>query len=323
MFLHLFTACFLICVWALPAHAELSQHQEHKIDVNGVTRTFQIHYPVPMPVNLKNGLPLVIVLHGGRSSGEQIAKASRFSAKADKQGFITVYPDGTGKIEGRRLSWNAGDCCDIAMEENASDIAFIEQIIDYMIKFQGANPHHIYLAGLSNGGMLAYRAGAELSNRLAGIGTVEGGMFASQSPPKAPVSILIIHGLKDKTIPFEGGKTKSKLVAPYMKGGATFLSTQAAFDFWRTKNGCRGEPATKKQGRVVTTAYHQCRAHTVTALQIMDNGAHNWPGSPKMVYSEFDDGSNYMGHDATDVLWDFFSQQRNNNIPPQAPNAHD
>lgn len=310
-----FIKLILLGILLLPlssaAHAELSQHQEFKMDVNGILRSFQIHYPVPAPVNLKNGLPLVIVLHGGRSSAEQIAKASRFSAKADKHGFITVYPDGTGKIEGRRLTWNAGECCDIAMEETTDDIAFLEQLIVYMIKFQGANPRHIYLAGMSNGGMLAHRAGAELSDKLAGIGIVEGGMFASQPLPESPVSTLIIHGLNDKTIPFEGGPTNSNLISSYMKEGSVFLPTTSAFDFWREKNGCKGDPAIETKGRIVTTTYKQCRNHTVTALQTIKNGAHNWPGSPKMIYSEFDDGSNYMGHDATDVLWDFFAQQSN------------
>ncbi len=311
-----FIRLIILMIISLPsaALADLSQHQELKINVNGTPRAFHIHYPVPAPVNLKDGLPVVIVLHGGISSGEQIAKASRFSAKADKHGFITVYPDGSGKREGRRLTWNAGECCGIAMEENASDIAFIEQLIDYMIKFQGANPHHIYLAGMSNGGMLAYRAGAELSDKLAGIGIVAGGMFASQPMPKTPVSILIIHGKNDKNIPLTGGPSDSKLVKPHMKEGSTFLPAQSAFDFWREKNGCHGEPAQEKKGRIDTTIYRQCRNNTVTALQIMKNGAHNWPGSPHMIYSEFDDGSNYTGHDATDVLWDFFAQQRNINV---------
>ncbi len=313
-FIKIIIISLLLLPFASGAHADLSQHQELKMNVNGVPRTFNIHYPVPAPVNIKNGLPVVIVLHGGRSSGEQIAKASRFSAKADKHGFITVYPDGTGKIEGRRLTWNAGECCDIAMEENANDIAFIEQLIDYMIKFQGANPHHIYLAGMSNGGMLAHRAGAELSDKLAGIGIVAGGMFDTQPMPKTPASIFMIHGQNDKNIPPGGGPSDNKLVTSYMKEGSTFLPAQAAFDFWREKNGCHGEPLLEKKGRIDTTIYRQCRDNTVTVLQMMKNGAHNWPGSPKMVYSEFDDGSNYMGHDATDVLWDFFAQQRNINV---------
>ncbi len=311
-----FILLILVALVLLPsvAHAELSQHQESKIDVNGTPRTFHIHYPVPAPVNLKDGLPLVIVLHGGRSSGEQIAKATRFSAKADKHGFIAVYPDGTGKTEGRRLTWNAGECCDIAMEENANDIAFIEQLIDYMIKFQGANPRHIYLAGMSNGGMLAHRAGAELSDKLAGIGIVEGGMFASQPSPKTPVSILMIHGRTDKTIPIEGGPTKSNLVKPYMKEDSTFLPANTALEFWRKNNGCKDTQGQAKVGRIVHEFYNDCRDNTVAILQKIQYGAHNWPGSPKMNYSEFDDGSNYTGYDATDVLWEFFSGQRNINI---------
>lgn len=283
--------------------------------VNGVERTYQIHFPEPMPVNLRHGLPLVIVLHGGRSSGENIAKATRFSTKADKNGFITVYPDGTGKIEGRRLTWNAGECCDIAMDENAEDTAFIEALIDYMVKFQGVNPHHVYVAGLSNGGMLAYRLAGALSSRIAAVGVVSGGMFPSQPAPTEPVSIMIIHGKRDIIVPFDGGPAEHKLISSYVKEGTTFLPVQAAFDFWREKNGCKDEKSTESKGRIITQIYRQCRNHSVTVLQTLDNGGHNWPGSPKMVYSEFDDGSHYAGHDATDVLWDFFAQQRKNTIP--------
>lgn len=309
IFLAIITAC------ALPAHADLAQHSERKMNVDGIERTYQIHFPEPMPVNLKYGLPLVIVLHGGRSSGENIAKTSRFTAKSDKHGFIVVYPDGIGKIEGRRLSWNAGNCCDIAMEEKANDTAFIEGLIDYMVKFQGANPHHIYIAGLSNGGMMAYRLAGELSSKIAAVGVVSGGMFADQPAPKEPVSMMIIHGKRDQVIPLEGGAADNKIISSFVKEGASFLSAQNAFDYWRHTNGCQGQMKTETKGRIVSQIYNPCKNNSMTVLQVLENGAHNWPGSPKMVYSEFDDGSNYAGHDATEVLWNFFAQQRKNTIP--------
>jgi polyhydroxybutyrate depolymerase len=30
---------------------------------------------------------------------------------ADAEGFIAVYPDGTGRMRDRLLTWNAGTCC--------------------------------------------------------------------------------------------------------------------------------------------------------------------------------------------------------------------
>lgn len=310
--------CLFLIVGAHSAHADLAQHTERKMNVNGVERTYQIHFPEPLPPNVKNGLPLVIVLHGGRSNGENIAKATRFSAKADKHGFITVYPDGTGKMQGRRLTWNAGECCDFAMEENANDIAFIEGLIDYMVKFQGVNPHHVYVAGLSNGGMLAYRLAGALSGKIAAVGIVSAAMFPSQPAPTQPVSIMIMHGKRDQVIPIAGGAVENKIISSYVREGTAFLSAQDAFDYWRKNNGCKGDMATETKGRILTQIYRQCKDQTITALQVLENSGHNWPGSPKMVYSEFDDGSNYMGHDATDVLWDFFAQQRKN-ITPLAP----
>lgn len=309
--LSLFLA-LMIFMSARSAHADLANHHERRMVVNGVERTYQVHFPSPMPVNLREGIPLVIVLHGGRSNADNIAKASRFSALADKNGFMVVFPDGTGKIEGRRLTWNAGSCCDYAMENDSEDIAFIEELIDYMIKFQGANKHHIYVAGLSNGGMMAYRLAGALSDKIAAVGIVSGGMFPDQPPPRTPISILIMHGKRDRVIPLEGGPADHRLISSYVKERARFLSAQNALDYWRIANGCKKEMTTETMGRIVTQIYRQCANNTVVALQVLDNSGHNWPGSPKLIFSEFDDGTHYLGHDATSVLWSFFAQQRKN-----------
>ena len=299
-----------LLILSSPAWAVPGNHEEFKIDVNGVERLYMMHIPIPTPVNLAEGLPVVIVLHGGRSSAEQIKKATRFSDKADKFGFIAVYPYGSGKLEDTLLTWNVDQCCDLEWKDKPDDLAFLNALIDKLVKFQGANPKRIYLAGMSNGGMLAHRAGAALSHKIAAIGVVEGGTFNDQPAPQSPVPIIMIHGLADKTVPFEGGKPTASGIKPYMKPESVFLPIKSTYNFWREKNGCTGTESIRNKGNITVYTTANCKNGTLVTLHTIKNSGHNWPGSVKAIYSEFDDGSNYMGYDATDILWEFFASKR-------------
>lgn len=291
------------CAWAEPGST-----QEQKMEVNGVERTYIIHFPNPMPAKITNGLPVVIALHGGGGSGEQIAKATRFNDKADKEGFIVVYPNGSGRREDKLLTWNAGKCCAYAMRQNINDIAFIDALIDKLVKFQNADPQRIYITGMSNGAMMAHRLGAALAPKVAAIGVVAGTIFKDQPIPVAPISVMMIHGLADDSVLFNGGPSKRPMVRAAIDGEG--LPVRSAYDFWRKHNGCAVDENVYAKGNITTYTTKPCKDNTTIILQTIKNGGHNWPGSPKAaVYSEFDDGSSYIGHDATDVLWNFFASQ--------------
>lgn len=291
------------CAWAAPGTTE-----EQKMDVDGVERSYVIHFPNPMPANVNDGLPVVIALHGGGGNGDYMAKATRFNEKADKEGFIAVYPNGSGRREDKFLTWNASKCCAYAMRQNIDDTAFISALIDKLVKFQGADPNRIYITGMSNGGMMAHRLGAALAPKIAAIGVVAGTIFNDQPVPAAPVSVMMIHGLADSSVRFNGGPSKRPMVRA--AEGGEGLPVRSAYDFWRKYDGCMTEEPAHSKGNVTTYTAKACKGNTTVILQTIKNGGHNWPGSPKGKYSEFDDGSNYFGHDATDVLWDFFSRQR-------------
>jgi len=72
----------------------------------------------------------------------------------------------------------------------------------------------IYMVGLSNGGMLAYRYAAERTVRLAACAVVAGAIDSridSADPvwtlpvPDRPLPMLILHGDADPTVPYDGG----------------------------------------------------------------------------------------------------------------------
>ncbi len=292
------------CAWAEPGGT-----QEQKMEVGGVERTYIIHFPNPMPVKITNGLPVVIALHGGGGNANHMVKSTRFNDKADKEGFIVVYPNGSGRREDKLLTWNAGKCCAYAVRQKIDDIEFIDALIDRLVKFQNADPKRIYITGMSNGGMMAHRLGAALAPKVAAIGVVAGTIFSDQPIPSVPVSTMIIHGLADNSVPFNGGESKRPIVRNAMNGDI-YQPVKSAYDFWQRQNGCTADENIYAKGNITTYTRKPCKNGTVVILQTIKNGGHNWPGSPKAIYSEFDDGSSYLGHDATDILWDFFSRQR-------------
>ena len=273
--------------------------------VGDIERSYIVHFP--MNIKLGTGLPLVIVLHGGGGDADSIIKASGFSDKADKNQFITVYPEGTHN-EKERKTWNAVHCCGKAKVTNANDLEFINLIIDDLENTSAIDKSRIYIAGLSNGGMLAHRLGAQLSERIAAIGVIAGAIFDDQPKPFSPISVLMIHGLSDDVVPAKGGESQTPLVKRDMD--KPFLSVQAGYDFWRQQNGCKVELEPHIKANITTLRNRECKENVMVVLQTVKRGGHNWFGSNKQIYTQYDDGSTYLGHSATDTLWDFFAAQR-------------
>ncbi len=117
---------------AAPAYRRFQQgapsqgNKSGSLDIGGRTRTYFLH--VPPAYDAKKPLPLVLVLHGGGQSPESAERMSGMSAKADKENFLVAYPSGTGRFS-RRPTWNSGNCCGYAIENNVDDVAFLRALI--------------------------------------------------------------------------------------------------------------------------------------------------------------------------------------------------
>ena len=73
----------------------------HSFQHNGIERTYYLHLPKDFD-NLIS-VPLLVALHGGgKGDGEDIAKHFGFNKIADREGFVTVYPNGIDN------QWNDG-----------------------------------------------------------------------------------------------------------------------------------------------------------------------------------------------------------------------
>lgn len=295
----------LALLWAWPeAHAAPSGHQKMTITIQGQERTYYLY----TPSSIKQGAfqyPLLIALHGGGSTPDRLVQAAQLATKVRDDDMIMVYPVGTGDHD-TRLYWNAGACCGNAQKNLSADEDFIEALLTELMQTLPVDRRRIYLAGFSNGGMLAHRLASRLGDRLAAVGIVAGAMFDDQPKPIAPVSIIIFHGLADNVVPTKGGISKKSTMKSQVS--VPFKALEDVHQFWLQENKCLESPTETKKGNLTTLASHHCAGNVSVVLNTVRNSGHNWPGASQGIYSELDDGSFYLGFSATAAMLSFFSK---------------
>ncbi|MGA2483940.1 MAG: PHB depolymerase family esterase [Candidatus Acidiferrales bacterium] len=256
------------------------------IELGGRTRTYFVH--VPPGYDGQKALPLVLVLHGGMGSSEGVESLSGMSVKADKEGFLVAYPNGTGRL----FTWNSGNCCGSAMQNNVDDVGFLSALIDKLERDYAVNPKRVYVTGISNGGMMTYRLACELADKIAAIAPVEGAQNVD-CRPSAPVSVIVFHGTADGLVPFGGGASPFQ-IGPRRRD----TSVAQAVSFWVNEDGCSPAPEHEETSAVHIDTYSGCKNGTAVVLYAIQGGRHKWPGH------------RFSGTtvSATDLMWSFFAQ---------------
>lgn len=157
---------------------------------DGRERSYIVHVPRD---TLTNPWPVVLNFHGGGSSAAGQQAYSRMDETSDREGFLAVYPSGTGIFGNRLLTWNAGACCGYALNNKVDDVGFVQALIDDLEKHAAIDRARIYATGLSNGAMMAYWIAAKAPELLAAIAPVAGAQIEVPFRPKAAIPILHIH----------------------------------------------------------------------------------------------------------------------------------
>jgi polyhydroxybutyrate depolymerase len=289
------------------------------LTLDGGIRTYNLH--IPPGLDLSKPAPLVFAFHGGGQSASAFEGFAHLQPKADASGFILVEPEGTialpGLSPGTLDVWNAGNCCELAAEinTNVDDVGFVRAMIDAIGQRVCIDPNRIFATGFSNGGMLAHRLACELSDRIAAIAAVSGGMgnmdLDKMPPqmlfpcnPKRQVPVLHIHGTQDACYPFDGGWGPLSLV--------TFESAPSTVQDWVARNGCSTTPPTTvlSHGAATCTLYPCPHAGEVEFCMI-DGGGHYWPGGDDWAGSTVVCGSNQGARSAdliaNDAFWSWFT----------------
>jgi polyhydroxybutyrate depolymerase len=266
--------------------------------IDGKKRSYLLH--IPKNYDPKKPAPVVLALHGAMMNGPLMAQFCGLSEKADKEGFMVVYPNGTGS--GPFLFWNAGGRLGQLAAGMPDDVAFISKLLDDLGTVVKVDSKRVYACGMSNGAMMCYRLAAELSDRIAAIAPVAGTIAIEESKPKRPVSVIHFHGTKDKLVPFArpSGRPRSLL-----------KDADESVQTWVKLDGCDEKPKTdtlSKDGndmKVTRQTYGGGKDGDEVVLIVIEGGGHTWPGMTPMV--DFI-GKSTMSISANDLIWEFFQK---------------
>ena len=262
---------------------------------SGQKREYLLH--VPRSYDRATPTPLVISMHGAMNWPALQMKLSQWNQAADVNGFIVVYPSGTGT--GPKAWFMEG----AQMPSRMPDVRFISALIDTLEATYNIDPTRIYANGLSNGGGMAFVLSCTLSDRIAAIGAISAAQSLPSNwcPDSTPVPMIAFHGTADRIVPYNGGKV---WIAPL-----PFPSVRTWAADWARRNRCGPNPVESVVATDVTRLeYVSCADDATVVLYTVNGGGHAWPGGkpmPKWVVGRTTNSIN-----ATGEMWAFFRQHR-------------
>lgn len=251
----------------------------------GRSRYYLVH--VPPQAAAGTPLPVLLALHGGGGNAEQFKAESGFDDVGTREGALVVHPGGSGMLPRTLLTWNAGtDCCGFALDQEVDDVGFLLALVEELAARTPVDRRRVYVAGHSNGGMMAYRVAAEAGDRIAAIVPVGGAMMLGSFDPPSAVPVLHIHSIDDPRALYDGG-----LGPPFPVGGGQVLHrpVMEGITAWIERNGCPtfpeivdervGASGTLNAGqRARLLRWSPCDSGAPVLHWRMEGVGHGWPG---------------------------------------------
>lgn len=292
-------------------------------------------YLVHVPSSYRSGTPTPVVLnfHGGGGNTEGQMASSGMNETSNREGFLVVYPQGTGKMisGGKIKTWNAGRCCGYAKEHKIDDVGFAKVMLRELQQDFSIDSKRIYATGISNGGQMAYRLACELSDQIAAIAPVASAGVLDECRPSRPVPIIHFHGTADPTAFYQGGvcggayeRWLSKLgFGGKDRAPSNTWKCQAIPDYmvdWKNRNGCtEAGQVTYQKGGAKCMQYGGCDENADVVLCSISGGGHTWPGGSHGLVCKnensracktFSETVGPISRDisANDTMWQFFKK---------------
>ena len=303
---------------------------DQTIQVGDATREFVVYVPELAAGSAQ--VPLVVMLHGTSGTGDEFYDKSGWREKADKEGFIVVFPtalvhcyhedenfDGIFDPSEQKVftKWGAGNLGErlpLCAEEEiaalssekraltdhplADDVAFFHSMFDFLEANYSIDSKRIYVTGFSSGGQMAGRLSVEMSERIA-AGAAHAAQLSVSGPSARPISVIVTYGNADDSLvllnngnPFP--LEESLIQHPQIKTLLVdrWLAALQLADVYEYSEG------TISGERYVQFIYTTSTTDADNLFQVIfiDNMTHEYPN-----------GKNHPVV-AANMLWEFFSQ---------------
>ncbi|MFH0908355.1 MAG: PHB depolymerase family esterase [bacterium] len=263
------------------------------LDSSGLKRRYVIHLPAGDAGD--RPLPVVVMMDGRGGTPWTAMKSSGWSHKADTERFIAVYPEaqrlipsGPQHFMDNPQMWKT--------EAGSIDVEFLRAVIADVIARFHADPQRVYLAGFSNGAVMAFRFAIESPELVAAIAPVAGHFRIRDTVLRTPVPMIYFFGKQDPLSPFAGGMIE--LPWGPSEPRPPVVETPAR---WAALLGITEPPTIEERPDGVTVT----RYGDLVEFYAIDGLGHVWPGGHRLL------PENIVGVacdkvKATDVIWPFF-----------------
>jgi len=248
---------------------------------------------VPDTVNLTEGVPMIVDLHGNTLTMQNQRDLSEFDDIAQENGVIAVWPQGFDN------SWNSGYCCSTAGQLQLNDTGLIMEIVDKVVANHSVDESRIYLTGWSNGCSMSQKLANEHSDRFAAIACMSYYLLDDPMPDYSPIPIMEIHGLLDQIILYSNDAIHLPNLEAQEHGALQNLLQ------WADMNGCQGSlPNSNKPSAFHSIqSFTNCENDTEVALVTLYAADHN---PYEESYDVFTGNGGTV--DTNGIAWGFLSQ---------------
>lgn len=304
---YLLAFCAVLTCWtgvamAQPVTEDTPASQRRTVDVLGTQRSYRLHRP---SAGTPNGpRPAVILLHGLAGSGSQIQSYFGFDPVADREGFIAVYPD---SLSGAWGDVRFPDQPEDAKRQTEQDVAFLNVLADELVAAGMADPKRIYLAGNSNGGLMATTMACLSPRKFAAFATITATASVharTMCHAAKPRPLLIMNGTTDPINFWDAERAEN---IGYL-GGDDF------FALWSQLNGCWGREEVPlpdvdelDNSRVHLVKPRTCPPGGDTELYRVNGGGHHPPTLEQRPSGMFRGQRNH-DVEAAEIIWAFFKR---------------
>ncbi|HXJ91202.1 MAG TPA: hypothetical protein VMS18_30625 [Candidatus Binatia bacterium] len=323
-----------------------AQETKETVRVGEVDRSFMVR--LPNEYDSQRHYPVVILLHGMNQDADDMERLTQFDRLADKDSIIAVYPlalhggwnigvqpqeqPSIGMEPGRHRHYGGGGYpggkypggghpgagqqppSSRQPEEErrpapADDMGFFNHMLDDLGAKFSVDASRIYVAGLSEGGLMSLRLGCALSDRIAAVAVVGAAMPKTMiCLPSRPVAILIVDGTSDPIVPYNGG-TEHNLNLPV-------ISAEESAKAWARIDRCNEKPekdkisAKEKSGmETKVDTYNSCQRAVRVVLYSLKGGGNTWPGDEQFEVEKMV-GKTSQDLSANETIWSFLVKQR-------------
>ena len=289
---------------------EIRPMTRHVLEHDGLTREYFVF--LPSSYAGMQAHPVTIFMHGygGTATGTEAEVEQGLNFYAEKYGYIVVYPQGTWFMAGDTpetrwevTSWNhlsgnfdtgpegpiceteyprelcppeCGSCGKCGWTSCHDDIGFLKKLVGVIATDLHVEPQSIFVAGFSNGAMMANRMACEASESFAAAALIGGRLERGYGcTPSKRLPLLQINGGKDKTVPHDGSLSS---------GQYYFSSTTDISEQWNKGESCAVERddwlPVSLAGQAVKCSIGCADTDHPSIDCVWAEGDHRWPGTP-------------------------------------------